>query len=205
MCLTITNKNPTKKLSKMVEASLVGNQEPASWPRHPLGDLERVVNAAKTAGKYLFVWDQQGSVGTFMQYKGKLACLGPEVLGVSLGRKTPADVAEFIRQAWIAGQRNGENLCYDCESTTPDFAAYKVDGTFDADIFFDHERMNVRDNFMQYVREGENHGIGGLNDYDRSNAFGMIIRSGAANEDDVKACIEKIPLFGSQFQHVIFE
>ena len=58
----------------MVEAgNLVGNQEPNSWPRFSLQQLEVAINAARAANKYLFIWDKQGSVGTFMQYKGRLA------------------------------------------------------------------------------------------------------------------------------------
>ena len=44
------------------------------------------MNNARAANKYLFIWDKQGNVGTFMAYKGKLASLGPEVLKVTLGR-----------------------------------------------------------------------------------------------------------------------
>ena len=49
--------------------------------------------------------------------------------------------------------RQGKNLYYDLDTTTLDFAAYKVDGTFDADIFFDQKKMNVTANYMSYVRE----------------------------------------------------
>ena len=127
----------------MAEAgNLVGNQEPNSWPTFNLQQLEVAINAARAANKYLFIWDKQGSVGTFMQYKGRLASLGPEVLGVSLGRKTNEDVGNFIRKSFVDGMRNGENLCLDCEKAKPDFAAISMEGVFDPDIFFDWERMN---------------------------------------------------------------
>ena len=77
-----------------------------------------------------------------MQYKGRLASLGPEVLGVALGRKTNEDVGNFIRKSFVDGMRNGDNLCLDCEKATPDFAAIRMEGVFDPDIFFDWERMN---------------------------------------------------------------
>ena len=130
------------------------------------------------------------------------------MLKVSLSRSTPADVGEFIRKNFVDGMRNGDNLCLDAESTTPDFGSYAVEGTFNPDIFFDHERMNEEANFMTFVRDDENHGIGGINPghgYARAAAFTMSIRTGHETEDDVKAVIEKIPLFGSQFHHVIFE
>ena len=47
-----------------------GDTAPASWPTFTLQQLETAIGNAKTAQKYLFIWDKQGSVGTFMQYKG---------------------------------------------------------------------------------------------------------------------------------------
>ena len=37
-----------------------------SWPTKGLGELETLCNAAHQADKYLFIWDKQGNVGTFM-------------------------------------------------------------------------------------------------------------------------------------------
>ena len=65
--LTIIKKtNNALKSFKMVE----GDTPPASWPTFTLQQLETAIGNAKTAQKYLFIWDKQGSVGTFMQYKG---------------------------------------------------------------------------------------------------------------------------------------
>ena len=193
----------------MVEAdNLVGNQEPNSWPRYNLQQLETAINNARSAGKYLFIWDKQGNVGTFMQYKGKLASLGPEILKIALQRSTPADVGEVIRKQFVDGMRNGENLCLDLEKANADFVSYKVDGTFDPDIFFDWERMNTEANYMAYVRQDENHGIGGINPgcgYTRAQAFHMSMRTDLETDQEVKDLVERIPLFNSQFHHVIFE
>ena len=57
----------------------------SDWPVHGLMKLEKVVEAARDANKYLFIWDKQGNVGRFMQYKGQLAMIGPSVLKVSIG------------------------------------------------------------------------------------------------------------------------
>ena len=62
-----------------------GNVSTAEWPVHALNKLENVVEAARAAGKYLFIWDKQGSVATFMNYKGQLASVAPDVLKVSIG------------------------------------------------------------------------------------------------------------------------
>jgi hypothetical protein len=147
-------------------------------------------------------------VGTFMQYKGRLASVGPEVLKCAIQQATPADVADFVRKSFVDGMRNGENLCLDLEKSSPDFTAYTTEGTFDPDLFFDHERMNVRENYMPYVRAEDNHGPGGVNPgsgYGRQDAFTMSMRTEHETEQDVKLVIEKIPLFNSQFHHVIFE
>ena len=143
-----------------------------------------------------------------MQYKGQLAPLAPEVIKVSLARQTNADVAEFIRRNFINAMRNGETLRYDIESLSPDFAAYTVEGTFVAEKFFDWNFMNERDNYMPYVREEENHGIGGINPgigYIRSDNFVMVIRGSADDEEHLNQQISKIPNFYTHFHHVIIQ
>ena len=62
-----------------------GNVSTAEWPVHGLQKLEIVVEEARAAGKYLFIWDKQGSVATFMNYKGHLASVAPDVIKVALG------------------------------------------------------------------------------------------------------------------------
>ena len=62
--------------------------------------------------------------------------MGPEIIKVALGRQTNADVGEFIRKAIIHGMRQGETLCFDTETTTPDWRTYNAEGTFDAEKFF---------------------------------------------------------------------
>ena len=47
-----------------------GNAAVGDWPTEGLARLVTVVEEARNAGKYLFIWDKQGSVATFMQYKG---------------------------------------------------------------------------------------------------------------------------------------
>ena len=175
-----------------------GNQPWAAWPTYNLQQLDTAINNARQAGKYLFIWDKQGSVGTFMTYKGQLAAIGPEIIKVALNRQTNADVGEFIRKQFVHGMRQGENLCFDCDTTTPDWASYAADGTFVPDQFFNYEFMNQERNYMPFVREEENHGIGGLNPgygYCRASTFSMMIRTGVETEEELNAIIAKIPLF----------
>ena len=63
-----------------------GNIPAQGWTTMGLGQLEQPINAAKTARKYLFIWDKNGNVATFMNYKAKLCDLGPEIIKVALGR-----------------------------------------------------------------------------------------------------------------------
>ena len=94
------------------------------------------------------------------------------------------------------------------ETTTPDFASFNSEGTFNAELFFNYEWLNQMDNYMPYVRENENHGIGGINPgcgYNRSPDFTMTLRTGVETEEELNEIIAKIPLFNEQFHHVIIE
>ena len=137
-----------------------GDVPHSAWPTYNLQQLEKAVNDAKIANKYLFIWDKQGAVATFMQYKGQLAPLGPEIVKKALGRQTPADVGEFIRKNFIRAMREGERLCFDLENAAPNWGEYVSDGTFTLD-FFNWEWLNQEGNYMPFVREEENMGLGG--------------------------------------------
>ena len=82
-----------------------GNEPTSAWPTYGLRQMQRPIEEAKEAKKYLFIWDKQGSVATFMQYKAHLACLGPEIIKMALGRQTGADVGDFIRKQFVFAMR----------------------------------------------------------------------------------------------------
>ena len=137
-----------------------------------------------------------------------MAPLGPEIIKVALGRQTKEDVGEYIRKQFIHGMRQGENLCFDVETTTPDWVTFNCDGTFQAEQFFDWQWMNTEANYMPYVRENENHGIGGINPgcgYIRADTFSMIIRTGVESEEELTAITSKIPKFNDCFHHVVIQ
>ena len=155
---------------------------------HGLRSLELVVEEARKAGKYLFIWDKQGSVGTFMNYKGMLASVAPETVKMAMGRQTKEDVAEFVRKWFVQGMRQGDKLCLDIDSSRPNFADMTTEGTFNAEQFFNFEHMKHSENYMPYVRPEENHGVGGINPgcgYNRMDSFSMTMRSGVDNEEDL--------------------
>lgn len=183
-----------------------GNNPIQTWPQKKLMELDSVINEAHNAGKYLFVWDKQGSVGTFLSYKGQIADIGPEIVKVALQNQTLADIGEFIRKQWIHGMRQGERLCFDIDSSIADWSTYNSEGTFDAAEFFNYTAFKKEATYMKYVREHENHGIGGVNPgigYTRSKDFVMVIRSGVSEESDLKAQIANIPKFETDFHHVV--
>ena len=177
-----------------------------AWPTLSLGGLETACNEAHQSNKYLFIWDKQGNVGTFMQYKGQLAPLAGEIVKKALGRQTDEGIGEYVRGQFVIGMREGERLCIDIDKSAPNWEAMVSDGTFSLQ-FFNWEWMNQDANYLQYVRESENYGIGGLNPghYNRSPNFVAIIRSGAEDEETLNSQISQIPNFKTHFRHVIIE
>ena len=184
-----------------------GNASISEWPKHALGEFVGLVEGTRNEGKYLFIWDKQGSVATFMQYKGFLCPMAPEVLKVALGRQAHTDVAEFTRKAFVNGMRNGENLCLDIDKSRPDWAAMTVENTFSPN-FFNFAWLKEEANYKPFVREDENHGPGGINPgfgFNYNAAFSVTIRSNADNEADLQEQIANIPNFATDFKHIIME
>ena len=173
------------------------------WPTFGLKRLLQPVEQAKGQKKYLFIWDKQGAVGTYMKYKGTLADIAPQVTQVVLGRKAYHEVGEEVRRLFVYAMQQGDNLCLDIDQTKPDFMAMNVEGTFLSDKFFDYDWLEQKENHLPYVRESEKRG--GRVGYYRSNEFGMVIRSGAADEAELSAQIAKIPNFETQFEKCIIE
>ena len=114
-------------------------------------------------------------MATFIKYQGQLASLGSEVLSAQLNRKSNSEVAEFIRQNFIQSMTRGWNLCFDCETSVPEWASYEEAGTFSPEHFFDWEFMNNQANYLPYVREEEQQPG---NTLPRNDSFQMIIRAG---------------------------
>ena len=125
-----------------------GNVPTAEWPTYSLQQLFTPIMEAKAAKKYLFLWDKQGNVATFMQYKASLAPLGPEMVKVALGRQENKDVGEYIRRMFVHGMRQGENLCLDMDETRPNFSAMDTDCTFKADQFFKFEEFSKEESYL---------------------------------------------------------
>ena len=106
-----------------------------AWPTLSLGQLETACNEAHQNNKYLFIWDKQGNVGTFMQYKGQLAPLAGEIVKKALGRQTDAGIGEYLRQQFVIAMLNGERMCIDIDKSAPNWEAMVSDGTFSLQFF----------------------------------------------------------------------
>ena len=97
-------------------------------------------------------------------------------------------MGERVRKQFVHGMRQGERLCLDMDKSICKWADYNKEGTFDAAEFFNYEELKKEATYMKYVREEENHGIGGTNPgfgYTRSGDFAGIIRSGAEDEETI--------------------
>ena len=144
---------------------------------------------------------------TFFNYKGHLVQLGPSILKVALGQATNADCAEIVRKGFVEAQRSGDNMCIDIDKGKADFPAMNQEGVFHGEHFFNWNWLETRENHLMYVREEENHGIGGINPgcgYSRNEKFGGIIRSGADDQGRLSEQVALIPCF-NDFMKVIIE
>ena len=137
-----------------------GNMPAQGWTSFNLGQLKQPVAAAHEAKKYLFIWDKNGSVATFMNYTASLCDLSPEIMKAQLGRQDNAAVAEVIRRSWILGQRGGKLTVLNVDKSTCDFNDFVTDGVFSTE-FFNFEWMAQSANHEPYVKAGEDTGANG--------------------------------------------
>ena len=82
------------------------------------------------------------------------------------------------------------------DKMTPDWVNnFNIPGTFEPELAFNREEFFKRDNYIKFVKEEENHGIGGLNPghYHMSEDFTLTICSQAGSEEDVVNQLAKLP------------
>ena len=67
--------------------------------------------------------------------------------------------------------------------------------------------MKVRENYMPFVRDEDCKDVGGISGgfYTRIDGFTLIIRSSAANQEELLQQIALIPNFNSEFNHAVIE
>ena len=80
----------------VVENAIVDVQ-PASWETVGVRQVKQAMAKAEQEGKYLFVWDKQGQVGTFFRYAGSIIEFDEEVERVEAGRQTASMALQALR------------------------------------------------------------------------------------------------------------
>ena len=162
-----------------------------------MGQLVQHVEAARDEGKYLILWDKQGSVSMFFKYKGQLTDWAPQQVKYAMdGHKDKTPVLELARKDVVRCLRNGENQLLDFDKMTPDLTnEWKDDAVFNAAFVFDRANFLQKDNYMKMVRDDENHGIGGLNPghYIASDKWSLTLRISVESEDDLNKWLETVP------------
>ena len=134
------------------------------WEQKSFGQLASIPSLGREARKNIFLWDKQGSVGTYFQYRGSLCQLAPEIIKKTLGQQDAAGVQEVLRAHLVNAMRNGEDTLIDLDKTAPDFNGEMTSSdVFDAALVFNYEEWAKEENYIRFVKENENHGIGGLN------------------------------------------
>ena len=183
-----------------------GNAPLDSWTSYSLQQLETPVNNAKAAGKYLFLVDKTGNVATFANYKGHLVDIQGDSLRVLMGQGSWPDVGEKVRKGFVNAMRQGDSMYINVERANPDWAAMEADGVF-SQQFWNWEWMSQDANYLPYVKEDENHSVGGLNPghYNRHSDFRGTIVTQNTDQETITSMIEKIPNFWDNFHHAVIE
>ena len=72
----------------MVQASSASSIDISSWENITIKQVKNAAQKANREGKYLFVWDKNGSAATFFKYAGSLCDFDAEVVQTGAGQQT---------------------------------------------------------------------------------------------------------------------
>ena len=154
------------------------------------------------------LWDKNGNVAMFFKYKGQLTDWAPKQMKYAMdGSKDKTPVLELCRADIVRCMRNGENQLIDFDKMTPDLTGeWKDDAVFNAEKVFDRPNWLKEDNYKKYVKDEENHGIGGLNPghYIASDNWSLTLRTSCEKEEDVNKWLETVPHL-ENFKFIIIE
>ena len=176
----------------MVEAS---STNPEEWPAVKLTALMKQVDAAQAESKYLFIWDKQGNVATFFGYQQHLTSVAPMVVKAALGQIEKSEIPETIRKDLVHTMRSGSKMLMDLDKSGKGMGEYAEANVFHPDLVFNRAEWTQKDNYIKFVKESENHGIGGLNPghYIASDDWNLNIRVAHEDAADVVAIYDSIP------------
>lgn len=114
---------------------------------------------ANKQNKLPFLVDTTGTLGTFFQYQGKTCHVGKLLVGNAMGRRRDAtDVADEMRQMYIAGAKYGGTVVYNFGAAFPQqWPEYcsQQEGEFNPEVILDMRKNRTRDHFATVVRMSE--------------------------------------------------
>ena len=132
----------------------------------------------------------------FYKYKGQLVDLSPKIVGKAMGKETNESIAEYLRSQLVVGQRTGDNVLFDIGKLKPKWDEFTVNGVFEPNLTFNRTEWFKEENYIKFVKEEENHSIGGLNPgmYRLiEEEFKLNICSSATDEETVLEQLKNIP------------
>ena len=133
-----------------------------SWETRKLTDLVNVCVEARSAGKYIMIWDQQGQVPTFFRYQCKLFELAPLILREAMGDCTPDFLLESLRAAMVHGMRAGHIFGVSLEKCSIDFSQWKQAKECPLETVFDFKKFREHDTYFKITKPEERHGHDGV-------------------------------------------
>ena len=88
-----------------------------------------------------------------------------EMIAVTMGRKTVADVCELLRKGIVNAARDGKTCVINVDKLAPDFTSkYTGDAeNFPAATIFNKAEWEKKENYIKIVRESENCSVAGQN------------------------------------------
>ena len=176
------------------------------WEQKSFGAVAGLPAIAREQRKYVFLWDRQGSVQSYFQYRGSLCSLAPEIVKKSAGMQDVSAVLEKLRVHLVVAMRDGADTMIDLDKTSPNFLTEVTDeSTFDARLVFNYEEWAKHENYIRFVKEEETVSKGGLNPghYSRDPNFCLLIRSSADNAEELALQTANIPGFEDMIKVVV--
>ena len=179
----------------------IRSSEIAGWDRMGIRNINAVARKARNDGKWLFVWDCQGSLATFFRYQGVLCDFDEKVSKVQIGQKTATMALEELRETLISCQLGGKNLCLDLGITSPDFQNEYMDrAVFPTELIFDRTEWCKAENRQSFYNSEE---VATCQTY-LQEEFMMTLRSSVETEEELQQVLAGIPKI-EKFHCVVIE
>ena len=168
-----------------------------TWTECGIPDLMVHVEAARTAGQYLFIWDKTGNIDTFFKYKGFLLDLWFQIIQLEHERVSVDGVTEFLRDGFVKAGRNGHHMLIDLQDKAPDFInVYTNPAILPIDVAFNWPEWQKREVYTSVLKQSEDYSADNQDcgaHYYLNDCFTMQIRSTAPDAQTLQEVVSKIP------------